>query len=496
MNIAMQDNSSLTYSAADVDLLAAAPETETATMQIEADGPAKNSKKAKSLVVVLGMHRSGTSLLANLLTALGVNLGEKLLAADCNNEAGYWEQEEIYKIQDGLLQQLGRHWIGPAGSVPFPSEWWKSPEAQAAKQQLTSIVRNEIEKTNGLWGFKDPRTSRFLPLWKEIFAELGLKPIYLLAIRNPAEVVQSIVKRDEIPASRAELLWLLHNLDAVRDAGDDLRLVVDYERWFTHPREQAQAVAGALGMKWPSDESELLSAVTQRIRPELRHNQTAQSFSLPLIAKTFAALQSAAATGKISAELQQLNHDTRVALLLCEPWSCVIEELTRPVVKKIDPYFSFVEQFSSARFEQLGPQASSAIWDALIDGPMQKALFLHPPGRLHFHVPDGRRARLTFAVNIHPHAWSKPNAGGCEFLVTVNQTVCSVVRVDPVNVASDRQWHECTLDIPENLSGGHTVVFETKPWGNSLDFRWAVWRDPRLTWLPNAPVLPKSVFGD
>jgi len=496
MNIATPENSSLTYSTATAGLLPVAPETDTITSSVEDSRPAAHTRKTKSIVVVLGMHRSGTSLLANLLAALGVNLGEKLLAADCNNEAGYWEQEEIYKIQDSLLQQLGRHWIGPAGSVPFPDEWWKLPEAQAVKQQLMAIVRNEVAKTEGLWGFKDPRTSRLLPLWKEIFAELGLKPIYLLAIRNPAEVVQSIVKRDEIPASRAELLWLLHNLDAVRDAGDEMSLVVDYDRWFTHPREQAQAVVNALGLEWPADDSALLAGVTQRIRPELRHNRAAKPFSLPLIAKTFAALQSAAATGKVSAELQSLNREVRLALALCEPWSWVVEELTRPVVKEVEPYFSFVENFSQARFEKLGPQADSSIWDALIDGPMQKALFLHPPGRLHFHVPDGRRARLTFAVNIHPHAWNKPNAGGCEFLVTVDNSVCSVMRVDPVRVASDRRWHECALEIPENLNGGHTVVFETKPWGNSLDFRWAVWRDPRLTWSPNAPALPKSIFGE
>jgi|GEM_PF-1801177 len=496
MNIATPENLSLSHSNAHAGLLPVAPETDTITTSMEDVRPPSNARQVKSVIVVLGMHRSGTSLLANLLAALGVNLGENLLAADCNNEAGYWEQEEIYKLQDGLLQQIGRHWIGPAGSVPFPDEWWELPEAQAVKQQLLDIVRNEIDKTEGLWGFKDPRTSRLLPLWKEIFAELGLKPIYLLAIRNPAEVVQSIVKRDEIPASRAELLWLLHNLDAVRDAGDELQLVVDYDRWFTHPREQAQAVVSALGMEWPADDNELLSTVTQRIRPELRHNREPQPFSLPLIAKTFAALQSSAASGKVSAELQQLNRDVRTALSLCEPWSYVVEELTRPVVKEVEPYFSFVENLSSARFEKLGPQASSSIWDALIDGPMQKALFLHPPARLHFHVPDGRRARLTFAVNIHPHAWNKPNAGGCEFIVTIDNTLLSVVRVDPVKVASDRRWHECTLEIPENLNGGHTVVFETKAWGGSLDFRWAVWRDPRLTWSPNAPALPRTIFGE
>src|SRR5215831_10796686 len=139
--------------------------------------------RKRQIVVVLGMHRSGTSLLANLLTVLGVDLGENLLNADLNNQAGYWEQKDICRTQDDLLQQLGRRWIGPAGTVPFPAAWWQLPEIIPFKKRLTEIVRTEISKTNGLWGFKDPRTSRLLPLWKEIFADLNLEPLYLISVR-------------------------------------------------------------------------------------------------------------------------------------------------------------------------------------------------------------------------------------------------------------------------------------------------------------------------
>lgn len=479
--------------ASHADALAAVSQTKINVVQDYSVPRFANVSKSRPIVVVLGMHRSGTSLLANLLTALGVNLGEKLLAADGNNQAGYWEQEEIYLTQDALLQQLGRHWPGPSGTIPFPAEWWRLPEIQPFKQRLTSILRKEIEKTDGVWGFKDPRTSRLLPLWKEIFVELGLDPIYLLAIRNPAEVVESVVKRDEMPAARAELLWLLHNLDAVRDAGDQLRLVVDYDRWFTHPREQAQAVARALDFDWPAADDKLLASLSQRIRPDLRHCRTPQPFLLPMMKETFTALQTAAATEKFSDELEKLDRELRRAILLCRPWADVVEKLTQP---KSDEHFSFVGNFLAARPEPLGPEAQAAVWDTLIDGPMQRSLFLHPPARLHFHVPDGRRARLTFAVSIHPHAWRKPNAGGCEFILTVDETVRSSVKLDPVRIESDRRWHECTLDIPENLSGTHIVVFETRPWGSCLDYRWAVWRDPRLTWLDDVPALPSSAFGE
>jgi SAM-dependent methyltransferase len=440
--------------------------------------------RKRQIVVVLGMHRSGTSLLANLLTVLGVDLGENLLNADLNNQAGYWEQKDICRTQDDLLQQLGRRWIGPAGTVPFPDAWWQLPEIIPFKERLTEILRAEISKAKGLWGFKDPRTSRLLPLWKEIFADLNLDPVYVLSVRDPAVVVESVVKRDEIPATRAELLWLLHNLDAVRDAGDQLRLVVEYDRWFTHPREQAQAVARALDLNGPNGEKDLLACVRERIRPDLRHCRTPQPLSLPFINETYDALKQASVTGRISPELRRLDESVRRALALAEPWAQVVETLTR---KQNAPQFSFVENFSDGQLETLGETAQAAIWDAQIDGEMQRALFLHPPARLHFHVADGRRARLAFAVNVHPHAWDKPKAGGCEFIVTVNGTTHSSVQLDPVNVPSDRRWHECTLDIPESSTGAHDVIFETRALGNSLDYRWAVWREPRLTWESAAP---------
>jgi ubiquinone/menaquinone biosynthesis C-methylase UbiE len=439
----------------------------------------------KNLVVVLGMHRSGTSLLANLLTVLGVDLGQNLLSADCNNEAGYWEQKQIYRIHDDLLETLGRRWIGPAGTVPFPPQWWKQPEIKPFRDRLETIVESEISRTGNIWGFKDPRTSRLLPLWKGIFSKLDLEPLYLLALRQPSAVVQSIVRRDKISAARAELLWLLHNLDAVRDAGERLRLVVDYDRWFTHPREQAQAVVCALGLDWPENEETVLRNVTNRIRADLRHcNAGPEEFSLPFVAETYAELKQAAITGRFSAEFQRIERNVRRAISLCEPWACVVAELTRP---RTAPEFSFVEHFSTGTFECLGASAQAAIWDAQIDGEMCRAIFLHPPARLHFNVPDGRRARLTFAVNIHPHAWDKPRAGGCEFIVTVNGAIFSSVKLDPVNLPSDRRWHECVLDIPESANGAHNVVFETRALGDSLDFRWAVWRDPLLDWEASVP---------
>ena len=235
----------------------------------------------------------------HLLSVLGVDLGDDLLAGAADNEMGYWENESIYRVQDALLNEFARDW-GELGFVyPFALDWKRLPELQSYREKLVSIVRAELAAAKEMWGFKDPRTCRLLPLWKQIFEELNLEPLYVLAVRNPAVVADSLSKRNGVEPLHSELVWLLHNLDAIREVGPDLRIVVDYDRWFTAPHEQAQAVAQALHLPWPADDRDLMARLTETIRPALRHSEAKRPCSLPFVAKTYEALQRAARTGEM-----------------------------------------------------------------------------------------------------------------------------------------------------------------------------------------------------
>ena len=66
-------------------------------------------------VVVTGMHRSGTSLIASFLQALGVNLGDELIEADANNPHGYFEAKEVVRLHQQMLAQMTR---GQEGGHP------------------------------------------------------------------------------------------------------------------------------------------------------------------------------------------------------------------------------------------------------------------------------------------------------------------------------------------------------------------------------------------
>ena len=148
------------------------------------------------LVLVMGMHRSGTSLLGGVLQRLGVALPGDVIAADQHNPAGYFEWDQIVAIQERLLIDLERWWPSAEGCLPLPADWLVHPATLAAREQIRALLVAEQALQRGPWGLKDPRCSRLLPLWLDLAEDLGLPLRLILACRDPAEVVTSLVQRD------------------------------------------------------------------------------------------------------------------------------------------------------------------------------------------------------------------------------------------------------------------------------------------------------------
>ena len=111
---------------------------------------------------------------------------------------------------------------------------------------------------------------------------------------------------------------MLHNLEAVREAGDQLKLVVSYDRWFTHPQEQARAIIRALDLTPPRHEQALHSALARQIRPDLRHWQSETKLSLPFVDETYQLLKQAGETGKLPEGLSRVDAILRSAFAIHE----------------------------------------------------------------------------------------------------------------------------------------------------------------------------------
>jgi hypothetical protein len=161
------------------------------------------------LLLVLGMHRSGTSLLSGLLAGAGMDLGNNLMAPAEDNPKGFWESQRITTLHEEFLNLLGHSW---SSFAPLPEDWLDTPQATALRNQLSKCLDEDFSQRDRIC-VKDPRLCRVLPLWRRVAADTGLD-LYCVSIVRPAEeVIASLRQRDGIGYAHGRALWLRYNLD-------------------------------------------------------------------------------------------------------------------------------------------------------------------------------------------------------------------------------------------------------------------------------------------
>ena len=214
-------------------------------MSVEIEGlvKVKNSK----LVVVLGMHRSGTSAITRGLEVLGVKLGDNLYPAAIDNPKGFWEDNDFLGINEELLAHLD-YSVDRLGLID-----WQMPSTaivESLELKAEKLVSERCKK-NALWGFKDPRTARLLPFWQAVFERVGCDVRYVIATRNPISIVESLYKRSGFEGGTTFYLWLEHLIPAISGTMNAKRVVVDYDQLLENPKLQLLRVAKALGVTAP-----------------------------------------------------------------------------------------------------------------------------------------------------------------------------------------------------------------------------------------------------
>src|SRR3984885_5325404 len=183
-------------------------------------------------VLVLGMHRSGTSAIARGLQMLGVYLGNDFLCAKPDNPTGYWEDGKIYEINERLLAVLGLKWE----SIELIDDArWNGPEVEALLVEAVEYLGSQFV-SHPLWGFKDPRTIRLLPFWHSVLQRLNADECYLVTIRNPRSVAASLFQRQGMDAITARMLWLSYVVPYLNKIADRLFIVTDYDLVLADPR--------------------------------------------------------------------------------------------------------------------------------------------------------------------------------------------------------------------------------------------------------------------
>lgn len=216
----------------------------------------------RRVCLVLGMHRSGTSALTRALGVLGGSMPRTPLAPSPDNETGYWEPASIVALHHEILTSAGTCWDDPR---PFPQDWFGGDAARACAQRLAALMEQEFGDAP-LAVLKDPRLCRLLPLWRQVLRLLDVQPLYVLALRHPAEIAASLKTRDGMPPEQAMLLWLDHTLTAERETRGEVRAISHYDTLVRQPRASLAHLAQDLGLPPPAPDGDDAGLPSARYR--------------------------------------------------------------------------------------------------------------------------------------------------------------------------------------------------------------------------------------
>ncbi len=182
--------------------------------------------QSRDLVLIIGAHRSGTSVFTQILSVLGYDLGKTLMPPSFDNPRGFWENQKIVGIHEKLIKRFHKNWT-TAGFLP--SDWLLSDTAEETVEELEQVLVEDFNKKDPIL-IKDPRLCMLLPIWQTIAErqKLVLKP--LIIIRSPEAVATSISRRNDISLTDARVLAVSY-LQALCDLPKDGNTtVVIYER--------------------------------------------------------------------------------------------------------------------------------------------------------------------------------------------------------------------------------------------------------------------------
>ncbi len=230
----------------------------------------KDDASRKRLIVVLGMHRSGTSAIARGLVTLGVDLGDRLMpAAPNNNEKGFFEDVDANALNTEVLRRMGREWDSLA---TIPAAAFAARELAPYRARAIALLRERLEG-KAMFGLKDPRISLLLPFWKGVFEELQLDVGYVLCLRHPFSVAKSLEERDAFDPTKSHYLWLAHSVCAFLQSAGRPRIVVDFDRLMDAPAEQLARMADRLGLAFDAGSAEARQFSVEFLSENLRHTR-------------------------------------------------------------------------------------------------------------------------------------------------------------------------------------------------------------------------------
>src|SRR5271166_2260810 len=306
----------------------------------------------RPIVLVLGMHRSGTSLCSHILSAFGLDMADDI-RADATNARGHWERWEIVEFHDRILSLFNRDYLGRFHDFALPVAWWADPRVAQIRREIVAFLEERMG--DGYFGFKDPRTVRLMPVWHQIFNELELVPKIVLCLRNPAQIARSLNARDGLDLEIGEYLWLVHTIDFFRYVNKFDFCTVEYEEWFNNPSANIEKLQKFLDLPWQQSKADLALALSGIIDPAARHDDSNDREPGQPLVRTLYKLARSAGQGGVR---------DQIAAIASQFVS--FQQLQRPFVKAFEDVAKTAAKYSESERQATVLQATLSERDAAV----------------------------------------------------------------------------------------------------------------------------------
>ncbi len=224
-------------------------------------------EESRQALLVLGMHRSGTSAVAGASALLGARLPTHSLAAAPDNPVGFFEAYTAVAVNDWVLKTAGSAWYD---CLRFsPDQLGQQDHHTATALMLFSIMQEFPDGT--LLLMKDPRLCLTLEMWLPALHAWRVSPAAFLVLRHPAEVIASLTQRDGCPAMVWGALWLHYMLTAEYMTRGHPRAMLAYDAMLHDWRGCLLHAGSRAGIDWPLPPDEVAPQMQRFLDHGLRH---------------------------------------------------------------------------------------------------------------------------------------------------------------------------------------------------------------------------------
>ncbi|MGB5217982.1 MAG: glycosyltransferase [Smithella sp.] len=184
------------------------------------------------------------------------------------NEKGYFENDYIVKANDHILQTLGSSWDD---LFLFEDEWWRMPQLIPHIDAVKKIIQQEFS-TSRLFCIKDPRISILLPFWISILQELNIEPFFIIPLRHPLEVAESLKTRDGFSIQKGLLLWMNNMLSIEYYSRPSKRIFLKFDDFLTYPTDTLHCIFNQFNIDFPNAGSPFDVIAKELLDPKLKHH--------------------------------------------------------------------------------------------------------------------------------------------------------------------------------------------------------------------------------